>query len=203
MPIQIELLQVKLLLQLLLPSWHGRRECWCHVFSTSGESCSSSDSPGSSVRPASSRVSSSWPSPTLSPSSPRSPCQQCAPMVRSQEEESTTWSPGECQTSSHSHDLCSRSLGPEFGGAIGLMFTLANSIAVAMYVIGFCESLLDMLNEVHAGDFPGIVDNGMNDVRIIGCATVFLLLIIAVVGMEWITRVQTVLLVLLIFSQVF
>ena len=83
------------------------------------------------------------------------------------------------------------------------MFTLANSIAVAMYVIGFCESLLDMLNEVHAGDFPGIVDNGMNDVRIIGCATVFLLLIIAVVGMEWITRVQTVLLVLLIFSHVF
>ena len=32
--------------------------------------------------------------------------------------------------------MISRSLGPEFGGAIGLMFTLANSIAVAMYVIG-------------------------------------------------------------------
>ena len=98
--------------------------------------------------------------------------------------------------------MISRSLGPEFGGAIGLMFTLANSIAVAMYVIGFCESLLDMLTELHAGDFPGIVDNGMNDVRIIGCGTVFILLIIAIVGMEWITRVQTVLLVLLIFSQV-
>ena len=98
--------------------------------------------------------------------------------------------------------MISRSLGPEFGGAIGLMFTLANSIAVAMYVIGFCESLLDMLNELHAGQFAGIVDNGMNDVRIIGCVTVFILLIIAVVGMEWITRVQTVLLLLLICSQV-
>ena len=27
----------------------------------------------------------------------------------------------------------------------GLMFTLANSIAVSMYIIGFAESLLDML----------------------------------------------------------
>ena len=35
--------------------------------------------------------------------------------------------------------MISRSLGPEFGGAIGLMFTLANAIAVAMYTIGFAE----------------------------------------------------------------
>ena len=68
--------------------------------------------------------------------------------------------------------------------------------------IRFCESLLDMLTELHGGEFGGIVDNGMNDVRIIGCGTVFVLLIIAIVGMEWITRVQAVLLVLLIFSQV-
>ena len=61
------------------------------------------------------------------------------------------------------------------------MFTLANSIAVAMYVIGFCESLLDMLTEVHGGEFGGIVDAGLNDVRIIGCGTVFVLLIIAIV----------------------
>ncbi len=40
-----------------------------------------------------------------------------------------------------------RSLGPEFGGAVGLMFTLANSIAASMYVIGFCESLLDVLSQ--------------------------------------------------------
>ena len=98
--------------------------------------------------------------------------------------------------------MISRSLGPEFGGAIGLMFTFANSIAVAMYVIGFCESLLDMLTEVYGGGFEGIVDAGVNDVRIIGCGTLFILLIIAIVGMEWITRVQAVLLVLLICSQV-
>ena len=32
--------------------------------------------------------------------------------------------------------MISRSLGPEFGGAIGIMFTLANSIAVSLYIIG-------------------------------------------------------------------
>ncbi|KAK4306940.1 hypothetical protein Pmani_021293 [Petrolisthes manimaculis] len=37
--------------------------------------------------------------------------------------------------------MISRSLGPEFGGSIGLMFTLANSIASATYIIGFCDSL--------------------------------------------------------------
>ena len=44
--------------------------------------------------------------------------------------------------------MISRSLGPEFGGAIGLMFTLANSIAVAMYVIGL--ELETNLREVYS-----------------------------------------------------
>lgn len=29
--------------------------------------------------------------------------------------------------------------------AIGLMFTIANSIAVSLYIVGFCESLNDLL----------------------------------------------------------
>ncbi len=37
--------------------------------------------------------------------------------------------------------LISRSLGVEFGGAIGLVFYLAQAISVAMYVIGFSEAL--------------------------------------------------------------
>lgn len=39
--------------------------------------------------------------------------------------------------------LISRSLGVEFGGAIGVVFFLAQAISVAMYVIGFSEAFAD------------------------------------------------------------
>ena len=41
--------------------------------------------------------------------------------------------------------MISRSLGPEYGGAIGLVFSLANAVAVAMYVVGFAETIRDLL----------------------------------------------------------
>jgi hypothetical protein len=42
------------------------------------------------------------------------------------------------------------------------MFFLANSIAVSMYLIGFCESLLDCLQQY--GGFTGITDDRLNDI---------------------------------------
>ena len=44
--------------------------------------------------------------------------------------------------------MISRALGPALGGSIGLMFTMANTISVATYTIGFAESLLDLLADV-------------------------------------------------------
>lgn len=41
--------------------------------------------------------------------------------------------------------LISRSLGPEFGGSIGLIFAFANAVAVAMYVVGFAETVVDLM----------------------------------------------------------
>ena len=41
--------------------------------------------------------------------------------------------------------MISRSLGPEYGGAIGVIFSVANAVAVAMYVVGFAETVVDLL----------------------------------------------------------
>ncbi|XP_065077578.1 bumetanide-sensitive sodium-(potassium)-chloride cotransporter isoform X2 [Ochlerotatus camptorhynchus] len=92
--------------------------------------------------------------------------------------------------------MISRSLGPEFGGSIGLIFSLANAVACAMYVVGFCESMTDMLTSI---GFQ-IVDGGIQDVRIIGLITIVLLLGIVVIGMEWEAKAQVVLLIILLIA---
>lgn len=37
--------------------------------------------------------------------------------------------------------MISRSLGPEFGGAIGLVFAFANAVGASMYIVGFAETV--------------------------------------------------------------
>ncbi|XP_072237016.1 solute carrier family 12 member 1 [Leuresthes tenuis] len=93
--------------------------------------------------------------------------------------------------------LISRSLGPEFGGSIGLIFAFANAVAVAMYVVGFAETVVDLLKEHSA-----IMVDEINDIRIIGCITVVLLLGISVAGMEWEAKAQIALLVILLVAIV-
>uniref|UniRef100_A0A8C7KX43 Solute carrier family 12 member 2 n=1 Tax=Oncorhynchus kisutch TaxID=8019 RepID=A0A8C7KX43_ONCKI len=76
--------------------------------------------------------------------------------------------------------LISRSLGPEFGGSIGLIFAFANAVAVAMYVVGFAETVVELLGSVDC-----IMTDEINDIRIIGTITIILLLGISMAGMEW------------------
>lgn len=45
--------------------------------------------------------------------------------------------------------MLSRSLGPEFGGSMGVVFALADAVACAMNVVGFAESMTDLL-KVHS-----------------------------------------------------
>lgn len=55
-----------------------------------------------------------------------------------------------------------------------------------MYVVGFCESM----NSLLASFGVSIVDGSVQDVRIIGSITIFVLLVIVVVGMEWEAKVR-------------
>ena len=76
-------------------------------------------------------------------------------------------------------------------------------IPVATYVIGFCDALVDMLYDYGPEDFDGIIsENRANDIRVIGTVVCIAVVGLAIVGMDWVTRVQIGLLGLLILSQI-
>ncbi|XP_050165075.1 solute carrier family 12 member 1 isoform X2 [Myiozetetes cayanensis] len=91
--------------------------------------------------------------------------------------------------------LISRSLGPEFGGSIGLIFAFANAVAVAMYVVGFAETVVELLKESDT-----LIVDESNDIRIIGTITVVCLLGITAAGMEWEAKAQVFLLFVLLIA---
>uniref|UniRef100_A0A671TVR7 Solute carrier family 12 member 3 n=1 Tax=Sparus aurata TaxID=8175 RepID=A0A671TVR7_SPAAU len=81
--------------------------------------------------------------------------------------------------------LISRSLGPELGGSIGLIFAFANAVAVAMHTVGFAETVADLMRENGA-----VMVDRTNDIRIIGIITVTCLLGISMAGMAWESKAQ-------------
>uniref|UniRef100_A0A8C3HCY2 Solute carrier family 12 member 3 n=1 Tax=Chrysemys picta bellii TaxID=8478 RepID=A0A8C3HCY2_CHRPI len=93
--------------------------------------------------------------------------------------------------------LISRSLGPELGGSIGLIFAFANAVAVAMHTVGFAETVRDLLQEHNSP----IVDP-TNDIRIIGVITVTVLLGISLAGMEWEAKAQVLFFIVIMISFV-
>jgi Amino acid permease len=81
--------------------------------------------------------------------------------------------------------IISRSLGPEFGASVGIVFAFANAVAASMNTIGFCDSLNDLLKSKGLQ----IVDGGVNDVRIVGMSALVIMIVICAVGMEWEVKV--------------
>ena len=86
--------------------------------------------------------------------------------------------------------LISRSLGVEFGGAIGIVFFLAQAIAVALYVVGFSEALLDA--------FPAV---GLS-VPAVGTIVNVCVFACVMVGAGWTIKVQYAILAILGLSLV-
>ncbi|MGI9471117.1 MAG: amino acid permease [Rubripirellula sp.] len=73
--------------------------------------------------------------------------------------------------------LISRSLGPEFGGAIGVLFFAAQALSVAMYVIGFTDALVTFL----PAGVPHLLVATITNVAVFACV---------VIGAGWTLRIQ-------------
>ena len=82
--------------------------------------------------------------------------------------------------------LISRTLGLEFGGAIGIVLFLAQSVSIAFYCIGFGEVLARTL-----------AMQGTYDAQMIAAAAVGFLFIFAWLGADWATRFQYVVMAIL------
>jgi amino acid transporter len=83
--------------------------------------------------------------------------------------------------------LISRTLGLEFGGAIGMVLFLAQSVSIAFYCIGFGEAMTVLLP-------PSVLTTP----RIVAVFAVFLLFVFAWMGADWATRFQYVVMGLLV-----
>ncbi len=75
--------------------------------------------------------------------------------------------------------LISRTLGHEFGGAIGMVVFLAQSVSIAFYCLGFGEALAQLFT-THLGILP----------QIIAVLAVSFLFFFAWLGADWATRFQ-------------
>lgn len=94
--------------------------------------------------------------------------------------------------------IISRSLGPEFGASVGLVFAFANAVSASMNTIGFCNSLSDLLKLYDYQMFDG----GVNDARVVGTVATIVMILICTVGMEWESKAQNFLIAIIVGAMV-
>ncbi len=85
--------------------------------------------------------------------------------------------------------LISRTLGVQFGGAIGLVLFMAQSISIAFYCVGFGEALSALLPQ-----------SPVFSPSVIAVISVFCLLYLAWLGADWATKFQYVVMALLVLA---
>ncbi|NXO12598.1 S12A7 protein, partial [Oriolus oriolus] len=102
-----------------------------------------------------------------------------------------------------SYYMISRSLGPEFGGAVGLCFYLGTTFAGAMYILGTIEILLTYISP-SAAIFK--VEDGeeteamLNNMRVYGTCIIILMAVVVFVGVKYVNKLALVFLACVILS---
>ena len=91
--------------------------------------------------------------------------------------------------------MLTRSLGLPIGGAIGLTIFIATAFSISLYLIGFSESLIPVINEDWA--INGI---STNKLRLFGSFALIVVLVIAYISTSFALKIQYVILGLIVLS---
>uniref|UniRef100_A0A663MIM2 Solute carrier family 12 member 7 n=1 Tax=Athene cunicularia TaxID=194338 RepID=A0A663MIM2_ATHCN len=103
-----------------------------------------------------------------------------------------------------SYYMISRSLGPEFGGAVGLCFYLGTTFAGAMYILGTIEILLTYISPsaaiFKAEEVGEETEAMLNNMRVYGTCIIILMAVVVFVGVKYVNKLALVFLACVILS---